>query len=156
MPNGNPNFETEELPLLEAFFARISPVLESFSNTHNLLVEKYYHEGPSWSFLFKHPLGGSGQIEVEKTEDDCILLRKSWSIDDYESSTRFLKYPPGNKMGLDHTELHQSLEDALQDILQWKKDDLISHKAPYPWSKRCSKEQFYEQYEKLPDLKIKE
>lgn len=153
MPNGNPNFEKEELPLLEAFFAKISSVLESFANNHNMLIVKYFHDGPSWSFQFKHPLDGSGQIEVEKTDDDSVLLRKSWSIDDYDISTRFLKYPPGKKMGLDHAELHQALEDALTDILQWKKDDLIPHKAPYPFSKRCSKEHFYKQYENLPSLK---
>lgn len=155
MPNGNPNFRNEELPSLEAFFAKISSVLESFANSHNMLIEKYYHEGPSWSFMFKHPIDGTSQIEVEKLDDNYVIIRQSWWIDDFDTSTRFMKYPPpGEKIGLDHTELCQALEYALEDILRWEKKDLVPHKAPYPWSKRCSKEQFYKQYERLPDLKV--
>lgn len=154
MPNGYPDFENNELPLLEAFFARISPVLETFAVEHNLLIEKYYHDGPVWTFKFKHPVDGMGQIEVEKVNDNNVLIRKSWSIDDYETSTRFLKYLHGNNIGLEHAELREALERALCEILHWKRDELAPHKAPYPWSKRCSKEQFYEQYESLPDLRI--
>ncbi len=155
MPNGNPNFEKEELPLLEAFFSRISSVLELFSNEHNLLIKKYYHEGPSWSFMFKHPIGGVGKIDVQKNDNDTVCVGYGWWIDDYDTSTRFMKYPPpSGKIGLDHIGLRQALEDALADILQWKKENLISHKAPHPWSKHCSKEQFYKQYENLPDLKF--
>jgi hypothetical protein len=40
MPNGNPYFEREELPLLESFFAKISPVLENFAKSHNLYDRK--------------------------------------------------------------------------------------------------------------------
>lgn len=156
MPNGTPNFEKEELPLLEAFFGKISSVLESFANSYHILIERYYHEGPSWSFMFKHPIDGTGQIEVEKVNDNFVLIRKSWWVDDFDTSTRFMKYPPpSKKIGLDHIELHQELEDALADILQWKKEDMTPHKAPRPWSKNCSKEQFYKQYENLPDLEIK-
>jgi hypothetical protein len=66
-----------------------------------------------------------------------------------------LKYPPGEKIGIDHNELGQVLENALNDVLGWQREDLVPFKAPYPWSKRCSKEQFYKQHENLPDLKCK-
>ncbi|MHC4213515.1 MAG: hypothetical protein ACYSWP_09110 [Planctomycetota bacterium] len=154
MPNGNPNFEKEELPLLEAFFAKISSVLEDFSSSHNMQINKYYHEGPSWAFMFKHPVNGTGQIEVEKVNDNFVLIRKSWTIDDFDTSTRFLKYPPPSEnIGLDHIELHQALEEALAEILKWKKEDLTPLKVPHSWSKHCSKEQFYRQYENLPVLR---
>jgi len=156
MPNGNPNFEKEELPFLEAFFSKISSVLESFSNEHNLLIEKYYHEGPSWNFQFKHPVDGVGKIQVQKNDNDTVCVGYVWWIDDYDTSTSFMKCTPpgGEQIGLDHIELRQALEDALEDILRWEKKDLVPHKAPYPWSKRCSKEQFYKYYESLPDLKV--
>lgn len=153
MPNGSPNFHKEELPLLEAFFAKISPVLNSFALDHNLHVEKYYHEGPSWSFQFKNQKGGIGQIEVGKKDDDKITLLNCWWIDDYDTSTRFLKYPSGKELGLDHHELYQALENALTEILQWDKSELVPNKVPRPWSKSCSKKQFYKQYEDIPDLK---
>ena len=117
------------------------------------MIEKYPHHGPEWSFSFKHPLDGRGQIEVEKTEDDFVLIRKSWSIDDYDTSTRFLKYLPGQKSVLDHSDLHQALEKALKDILEWKEEDLAPFKVPHPWSKHCSREEFYKQYERLPTLR---
>lgn len=156
MPNGNPNFETEELPLLEMFFAKISSVLESFSDDHNLLIEKYYHDGPAWTFKFRHPVDGVGQIEVQKCDNDTVLIGYGWYIDDYDTSTRFLKYPSPKKIGLDHTDLRKALENSLSEILQSKRDGLVAHKAPYPWSKRCSKEEFYKQYERLPNLRVKD
>ena len=155
MPNGSPNFEKEELPLLEAFFAKISSVLDSFANNHNMLITKYYHQGPSWNFQFKHPTDGVGKIDVQKSDNDTVYVGYGWWIDDYDTSTRFMKFIQGKNIGIDHGELRQVLEDALEDILQWQKDELTPHKAPHPWSKRCSKEQFYKQYENLPDLEIK-
>lgn len=154
MPNGNPYFEREELPLLETFFAKISPVLEDFTKSHNLLIERYPHDGPAWFFMFKHPVAGMGQIEVEKSSQDAILVRWSWSIDDYDTSTRFLKYPPPKKIGMEHGEVRNALENALEEILRWKKEELVPFKPPYPWSKRCSKEQFMKYYERFPELKI--
>ena len=140
---------------LESFFNTISVVLEDFATTYNLMIEKYPHHGPEWSFIFKHPIDGTGQIEVERVDDTSILIRKSWWIDDFDTSVRFMKYPPpSQKIGLNHNGLRQVLEDALEDIIQWKKDELVPQKAPYPWSKRCSKKQFYEQYENLPELKV--
>ncbi len=136
---------------LEIFFNKISDVLEDFAATYNLLIEKYPHHGSSWTFRFKHPLEGSGQIEVEKTSDDSVLIRKSWSIDDYDTSTRFLKYITGESIGIDHSQLFKTLEDTLDDILQWKKDELAPHKG-CTWSKYCSKEDFYKQEKKLPNL----
>jgi hypothetical protein len=135
------------------FFAKISPVLDDFESSHNLLIEKYPHDGPAWSFKFKHPVDGVGQIEVEKSGEDTILVRWSWWIDDYDTSTRFLKYPPPKKVGMEHGEVRNALEKALEEILRWKKDELAPYKAPYPWSKRCSKEQFLKSYERFPELK---
>src|SRR3989339_132372 len=114
MPNGNPNFEQEDLPLLQAFFAKISPVLDDFSKVHNLCIEKYPHDGPEWAFLFKHPIGGMGQIEVERSDENSILIRLSWCIDDYDTSVRFLKYPAPKQVGIEFTELRNALENALE------------------------------------------
>ncbi|MCE5186482.1 MAG: hypothetical protein LLF76_10190 [Planctomycetaceae bacterium] len=153
MPNGDPDFYQYKLPLLEAFFAKITPVLESFAETHNLKIEKYYHQGASWSLMFKHPEGGIGQIEVLKIEN-VVLICESWWIDDYDTSTRFFKYSPGNRTELAHTALRQALETALQRIVQWRKEELMPDKIQPPWSNSCSKENFSKQFESLPELKL--
>jgi hypothetical protein len=153
MPNGNPRFEQEELPLLESFFARIASVLEDFAGSHNLLIEKYYHDGPAWSFKFKHPVAGIGQIEVEKSDKDSILLRGSWWIDDYDTSTRFMKYPSAKKIGVEHNELRNALENALAEILQWRREELTPFSPPHPWSKGFSRDEFNKQYERFPEPK---
>ena len=154
MPNAIPNFEREELPLLETFFAKIAPVLEDFARAHNLLIEKYPHDGPAWFFMFKYPVAGMGQIDVEKFGQDAILVRCSWGINDYDTSTRFLKYPPPKKVGIKHPEVRKAIEDALDGILRWKRDELVPYKAPYPWSERCSKQEFERQTERLPYPKV--
>jgi hypothetical protein len=49
MPNGDPDFNVKEL---ERFFSALASVLESFAQRHNLRLEKYYHQAPSWGFLY--------------------------------------------------------------------------------------------------------
>src|SRR5579872_732750 len=59
MPNGDPDFNVKEL---ERFFSALAPVLEGFAQRHNLRLEKYYHEEPSWGFLCRHPSGVSVRL----------------------------------------------------------------------------------------------
>ena len=151
MPNGHPKWKEKKLPKLKEFFSRIASVLEEFAQTHNLMIEKYYHQGPLWTFMFQHPKGGSGQIEVEKSGRDSVLIRCSWYIDDYDNNTRWLKYPSDEKCSLDHRVLREFLEESLKQIFSWNKEDLESRKSKYyAWSKHFSKEEFEGQNAKYP------
>src|SRR5262245_29109271 len=38
----------KELPALEAFFAPIAGVLKDFADDHSLMLDRYYHQSPSW------------------------------------------------------------------------------------------------------------
>ncbi len=155
MPNGNPKWKEKELPKLERFFNRIATVLEEFAQIHNLMIERYYHEGPGWTFMFQHPKGGSGQIEIERSGQNAILIRCSWYIDDYDNNTRWLKYPPGQKCSLDHATLKAVLEESLRQIFSWNKEDLEPLKSKYyAWSKHFSKAEFDEQRSKYPTPKL--
>lgn len=61
MPNGNPDFDPKAA---EQWFAPIAGVLESFAQRHNLLVDRCYHDSPSWTFRFSHPRGGQASVGV--------------------------------------------------------------------------------------------
>lgn len=151
MPNGHPNWEKKKLPQLEKFFSRISGVLEAFAKTYNLTIEKYYHQGPSWVFVFRHPKSGNGQIEVEKAGDDSVVIRPSWYLDDYDNNTRWLKYPEGQEYSLDETILRNVLNKSLKEVISWERKELKPLKSRYyTWNKKVSKKKFEEQQNKYP------
>ena len=85
MPNGNPDFNVKEL---ERFFSALAAVLEGFAQRHNLRLEKYYHQAPSWGFLFRHPSGGVGKIEVQRVSEATVCILSDWWYDDFDAATR--------------------------------------------------------------------
>jgi len=77
-----PGAYRKKLVRFEKFFSKIAPTLEAFASDHNLLIEKYAHLLAEWAFWFRHPKGGTGQIEVILTEaDQSIRAAPSWCID---------------------------------------------------------------------------
>src|SRR5262245_14965727 len=90
MPNGDPNVHVETLPRLEYFFSTLSEVLNAFSSKHDLLVDKYWHQFPSWRLSFRHPKGGVACLEVMK-EEDGIKIYSYWWLDKYDEFTRYSK-----------------------------------------------------------------
>lgn len=154
MPNGTPHWE-KKLPKVEIFFGKISKVLEDFANDHNLLIGKYYRQWPAWTFIFRHPKGGSGKIEVEKAGSRSVIVRSSWYIVNFENSTWFVREPKGVKCSLSHDALLRVLEDTFQQIISWEKDDLKAVKSKhYNGCKQYVKEEYEEQLNKYPVPKL--
>jgi hypothetical protein len=120
MPNGNPKFHEEELPALEAFFSQIADVLNQFASRHNLMLDKYYHESPSWRFNFRHPKGGVASIDVMKESDDSVKIHGYWWLDDYDKFTRFLKTDESEEFNVDAVNLNDLLENKFKAILSWE------------------------------------
>ena len=156
MPNGHPDWSKKELPKLKVFFGRIAPVLKKFAKDHNLMIEQYYHQCPSWDFVFKHPEGGVGQITVLKCydSDDCLLVVATWWLDDYDSCVRSAKDSHQVKLSLDDPALYKSLYELLGLILSWRKEDLMPGRDKIEGWKEIPKEKFYSQYEKYPIPKL--
>jgi hypothetical protein len=48
MPNGNSQFIWKERPSLDIFFSEIGVTLTKFAEDHNLRIDKYWHQFPSW------------------------------------------------------------------------------------------------------------
>ncbi len=155
MPNGDPDWRKKELPQLKTFFRKISKVLKAFAKTHNLKITKYYHQFPSWDFSFRHPEGGVGQVEVHKVDDSTVEVFASWWVDYYDTSRRDLKHGEGVKSSLDPEILRRRLDEMLQLVTSWRKEDLTKgSENPYREHIERSKEEFDRQYKKYPVPKL--
>ena len=155
MPNGDPDWVVNELPKLEEFFHKISHVLEDFAKVHNLLIDKYYHQGSDWTFRFKHSRGGTGLIEVKKFDDEHVLVGACWQLCDYDTCTLFSMRSDQKKLPLDCEALKRFLYDTLAKVLAWKRSELVpGKKGEYHWWKDVSKEEFERENEKYPLPKL--
>ena len=158
MPNGDPNWGTKEYPKLEVFFAQFSDVIDTFATFHNLTVDKYYHQSASWSYLFKHPQGGIGKIEIQKLGDEDVMVNPIWWLDDYEMFTRYLKHGEAKKCSItDKDVLRQLLGDALSQVLSWRTTDLVGKPDPVlkrMWHRQWTKEEFGHLNDEYPIPKL--
>jgi hypothetical protein len=126
MPNGDPFASPIEWKNIKTFFQGLSPILSTFAATHNLAIDEYYHESPSWTFRFRHPKGGAGGIHVERVDDSTIRVGSSWYIDEFENFTRYLKSDEGSDLILGAIDVRELLEKKLKDIVTWNKSDMTA------------------------------
>jgi hypothetical protein len=126
MPNGDPFASPIEWKNVKTFFQGLSPILSTFAATHNLAIDEYYHESPSWTFRFRHPKGGAGGIHVERVDDSTIRVGSSWYIDEFENFTRYLKSDEGSDLILGAIDVRELLEEKLKEIVTWNKSDMTS------------------------------
>jgi hypothetical protein len=117
MPNGDPFASPIKWKNIKTFFQRLSRILSTFAATHNLAIDEYYHESPSWTFRFRHPRGGAGGIHVERVDDSTIRVGSSWYIDEFENFTRYLKSDEGSDLILGAIDVRELLEEKLKDIV---------------------------------------
>jgi hypothetical protein len=143
MPNGSPEFHLRDRPELEMFFRPIADVLAGFARRHNLILEKYYHEAPSWTCSFRHPDGGIARIEIRRETNKTVALVCCWWYDDYERLTRFLKKLKGEPKLLDPRMLSSELEISLKLILSWRFGAWDEQYSGYDsWKNTWTKQQF--------------
>jgi hypothetical protein len=90
-PEFGPGFTEADYRAIRSFFAGIAPALEAFADKHNLKIDKYYHESPTWTLMFRHPQKGIAMIEVERLSGCSLRLRAVWWHDDYDAATRSVK-----------------------------------------------------------------
>jgi hypothetical protein len=126
VPNGTPDFGEKDLPLLEAFFARLSGALTRFAEAHTLTTEKYWHQCPSWRFTFRHPKGGLACLEVMKEGDEEVVIYSYWWIDDVEKARRNSCRAQSERLTLDEIQIHRRIEETLSMVLSWSLDDLTT------------------------------
>ncbi len=106
-------------------------MLEGFADRHNLRLERYYHQNPTWDFLFRHPAGGVGKIEVWK-QGGVLEVRWYWWIDTYDELKRQSKKAGPVVIDADEERLGEVLAGTLHEVLSWRPGalDEVSHQ---PW-----------------------
>ncbi|MDH3298348.1 MAG: hypothetical protein OEM96_08765 [Gemmatimonadota bacterium] len=150
MPNGN-DWTREEWGAIEQFFARVGPVLSRFAAAHGLKIEKYYHNAPSWSLLFRHTSGGVGRIDVERTPAEQLRIWATWWMDDYGEGARFFKTEKSAELPASTLEDAPVLIDTLRMILGWRKDELTPRRGyKATWHKHWTEEGFGQLDRKYP------
>lgn len=119
MPNGS-HYTEQQWHDMTSFFETISEPLNEFAAKFGLVIDKYYHNGPDWTFRFGHPLGGSGHIQVMRTENNSVWVAFGWYIDDFDDFTRSSKHEVWKDVSFEPDQLFDSLEKALKTILGWR------------------------------------
>jgi len=119
MPNGDPDFDEKEFPVLESFFAPIADLLTTFAARYNLMLEKYYHQLPSWRLNFRHPKGGVSSLEVMRDSPGSIKVYRYWWIDDYDNFSRSIRRDETQAYELTNTDLNRILEEQFRGMLSW-------------------------------------
>lgn len=156
MPNGDPDWIDIGFPKAEAFFRKISRILENFAESHNLMIDKYYHHCTDWTFRFRHPEGGVANICVRRKDDDHVVIYISWYIDYYEDNRRDYKHEKGKEVSLEPHKLCGMLREGFSSVLSWKKEDLRIG-TPNPtnsWKDTWTKEEFEHLIERYPIPKL--
>lgn len=149
MPNGNPSFNLSEQ---EAWFAPLSQVITDLAHRHNLLLDKYYHQGPSWSLRFNHPRGGQASVSVSNGGPEVAKVDSVWHLDDYDRFTRFLHWRKPRDVPKDPESVRRELELEFSALLavplgEWNQ---VATGYERVWS-RFSKAAFLAMTPKYPD-----
>jgi hypothetical protein len=149
VPNGNPDFDPR---VAEQWFAPIAGVLTSFAERHHLLVDRYYHDSPSWTFRFNHPRGGQGSVGVSWNAGEIASIYSSWHVDDYDRFTRFIHWRKPREVSKEANALIEELERELSAILavslgQWNQ---VADGYANVWG-RYTKDEFAELQPSYPD-----
>jgi hypothetical protein len=155
LPNGDAEFHAQKRPELDRFFAPIADILTAFARQHNLKLERYYHQAPSWSFTFRHPRGGVGKIEVCR-EDACkVSVLCGWWYDEYDTLTRFSRSLKSQHLDLDPQVLSSEMEKYVRIVLSWQFgtwDERVGGNDS--WLKSWSKQQFEALLDGYPIIRI--
>jgi hypothetical protein len=124
------------------FFSKISAVLQEFADTNNITVEKYVHNGPRWMFLFRHPKGGLGQIEMDKSGEENVTVYSCWSVRDYEKRMKGIKTGNAKSFSLNHKELREGLENVYRIILGWRFEDIEKPRRLFALNRNRAQEKY--------------
>lgn len=141
MPNGD--MTPEAFARLEEYFAPLAACLEDFAARHHLLVDRYYHDSPSWALCFAHPRGGSAKIDVVRAAEGALEVHSIWWLDVYREFTRYLRDGTLRPCEVSAAALEPVLAEALAEILSWTPGDWTRTARGYGnvWG-RFSEEEF--------------
>ena len=141
-------------PRTVAWFGRFEDELMSFAERHNLAIGKYLKDMPAWHFIFMHPRGGYGRIDIIKSGADDILISACWWRDDYNPRTRSSKGWK-NEYFTQPEKLTDELTTMLSKVVAWREDDYeVDDSLEKIWREWGIKDQFEYPDKKYPTPKL--
>jgi hypothetical protein len=72
-------------------FGVLEPCLASFAERRSLFVRKWLHNYPMWGFFFRHPLNGTGSLQLSIYRQNATFVAAvagGWHVDDQDSLQR--------------------------------------------------------------------
>jgi hypothetical protein len=102
-------------------FKVLEPSLVSFAERRSLFVRKWLHNYPMWGFFFRHPLSGTGSLQLSIYRQDGMFVAAvagGWYVDDQDKLQRTtLWFDLETLPSLDSKEVVEGLEGLLSKIL---------------------------------------
>jgi hypothetical protein len=138
-------------PEVVTWFAQYEPLLMGFAERNNLAIAKYLKDSPSWHFVFAHPKGGQGRIDVTRVSEEGMTVSGVWHSDDYDVGTRSLK--TWDALGETQPErLLETLSATLQKVLSLSGENYAVVAPGYKamWQKYMTREQVEKSKYPLP------
>jgi hypothetical protein len=143
-------------PSVAAWFQPYEKSFVQFAEKYNVAVAEFLKDVPAWHFVFRHPCGGQGRIDMFRKDASSFSLQAHWHRDDYDAGTRSLKWLE-IKEPIRPEKLLDQVRETLGIILRWTERDFDRTVSGYAemWHKFISKESFEEQVNRYPLPQIK-
>jgi len=105
---------------LDAYFEPLSLALNAFASERGLLVERYYHESPSWSLCFGHPRGGQAKLDVSAKSEEEVVIQAVWWLDSYTNFTRSLRWGEKQNCARESHVVEAVVSRIFSEALNWQ------------------------------------
>lgn len=140
----------------DAFFPPIADEIAAFAERHNLIIEKYCHDAPSWSLAFSHTNGGAAKIDLMMRSESSLTVDGIWWIDDYDASTRSIKRTDRIECERIPSVVAELIESTFKSLLSFQPEEWSQVATGYEnfWKKTWTKEQFERLKDRYPAPKI--
>jgi hypothetical protein len=152
--------EVDDLPPNAAAFQcfeMLAPVLLAFASRHSLLVRRFYHGQPMWSFHFLHPKGGFGMVQIHAALDISggvkAAVASHWWVDDLEKSLRSsLSTKSVSFQGMQPEDVVPVLESAFRNLLALTPAELSSTSQTMPRKRDDAGNYVFSEFERAQRL----
>src|SRR5882757_117011 len=137
-------------------FGVLEPVLMDFASVHSLLIRKYYHDQPMWSFHWLNPKGGFGAVHIHASSRSGgfdVAVASHWWVDDRQRGNRASLSPQVRSLrAAQPEEIRSLLEEALGRLLARPPSDLSNSSRVIHGKRRESGNYQFAEFERAQRL----
>ena len=112
------------LGIVKEYFEKNTDEIHVFASKYNFQIDKFTRGSATWDLGFKHPKGGNATIFIGLSDEENVIISGIWSIDIFETFSKYLKHKNFINHLIDEVDLMKWLEKAFGEILSWNVDEL--------------------------------